>query len=394
MSAFTPTRPDRVPPTVLFVGVVCRRKGTLQLARAARLLLERGLTDWRLVVVGGQGPTPEPEYAEIVTEFAAAGLTDSLVGPEHGPQVRDRLRDADIFVLPSFLEGQPIAIIEAMAAGVPVVATAVGAIPDLVRDGVEGRVVEPGNVEALAEALAELITDPTLRVRMGTAIRERAEAAHDLPELSRSLAGLYAAVLAPPSPGSGEPGRAGRGPVVDGSTAMSRRLTGNLRTSVLVGIVVALLLAGAGAFYAFSQQRSWVAESMVVVLPSAELDEATSASYYETLSRGQIVATFAEVAGTQRFEQRAEDQLGLSPAERNVVSTEVTVVPDTAVILIRRRPADAQVAQQVSPDQPRRCRCQYLTGLTQPFRAVTVSSDKGTAETDRDCHRGCWRRPD
>ncbi|HLL61535.1 MAG TPA: glycosyltransferase family 4 protein [Propionibacteriaceae bacterium] len=195
VAAFTPTRPDRTPPTVLFVGVVCRRKGTLQLARAARRLRERGLTEWHLVVVGGQGPTPEPEYAEIVAEFRAAGLADSLVGPEHGPQVRDRLRDADIFVLPSFLEGQPIAIIEAMAAGVPVVSTTVGAIPDLVRDGIEGRVVEPGDVDALAAALAELITQPDLRARMGAATRERAEAAHSLPQLSRSLSGLYATVL-------------------------------------------------------------------------------------------------------------------------------------------------------------------------------------------------------
>jgi hypothetical protein len=61
---------------------------------------------------------------------------------------------------------------------------------------------------------------------------------------------------------------------------VSRPRPGNLRTSVLVGVVVAVLLAGAGAFYAFASPRSWVAESMVVVLPSAALDEATSASYY------------------------------------------------------------------------------------------------------------------
>jgi glycosyltransferase involved in cell wall biosynthesis len=200
VSTFTPTRPDRTPPTVLFVGVVCRRKGTIELARAARRLRERGLTDWKLVVVGGQGPTPEPEYAEIVAEFTAAGLADSLVGPEHGEQVRARLGDADVFVLPSFLEGQPIAIIEAMAAGVPVVSTTVGAIPELVRDGIEGRVVEPGDIEALADALAELITQPDRRVRMGAAIRQRAEAAHDLPRLSHSLAGLYAAVRGRPAP--------------------------------------------------------------------------------------------------------------------------------------------------------------------------------------------------
>lgn len=200
VDAFAPTRPDGTPPTVLFVGVVCRRKGTLELARAARLLRERGLRDWRLVVVGGPGPTPGPEYAEIVAEFTAAGLADSIVGPEHGEQVRARLARADVFVLPSFLEGQPIAIIEAMAAGVPVVGTAIGAVPDLIRDGIEGRVVEPGNVEAMAEALEQLITDPALRIRMGAAGRERAQAAHDLPQLARRLADLYAAVLSDRQP--------------------------------------------------------------------------------------------------------------------------------------------------------------------------------------------------
>ena len=195
VGAFTPTQADRLPATMLFVGVICRRKGTVELARAARLLRDRGITAWSLVVVGGQGPTPEPEYAEIVAEFEAADLMGSLVGPEHGDQVRVRLEQADIFVLPSYLEGQPLAIIEAMAAGVPVVATSVGAVPDLIRDGAEGRVVEPGDVEQLASALAELIGDPALRARMAAAARRRAEEAHSLPRLSLRLAELYAGVL-------------------------------------------------------------------------------------------------------------------------------------------------------------------------------------------------------
>jgi glycosyltransferase involved in cell wall biosynthesis len=195
VAGFTPTRADRLPATMLFVGVICRRKGTVELARAARLLHDRGITAWNLVVVGGQGPTPEPEYAEIVAEFEAAGLMGSLVGPEHGDQVRARLEQADIFVLPSYLEGQPLAIIEAMAAGLPVIATSIGAVPDLIRDGIEGRVVEPGNVDQLASALAELIGDPGLRTRMAAAARRRAEQAHSLPRLSERLADLYAAVL-------------------------------------------------------------------------------------------------------------------------------------------------------------------------------------------------------
>lgn len=152
-----------------------------------------------------------------------------------------------------------------------------------------------------------------------------------------------------------------------------------LRTSVAVGLVVALMLVVAGAIYAFNQPRAWVAESLVVVLPSAELDEATSASYYETLSRGQIVATFAEVAGSLRFSEQAEERLGLSAAQRAAVTTEVTVVPDTAVLLIRSTAGEAEVARQVSA-KTTDLSVQYLAGLSRPYRAVPVPSARGAAE--------------
>jgi glycosyltransferase involved in cell wall biosynthesis len=184
------------PPTVLFVGVICRRKGLFELARAARTLRERGTRDWKLVVVGGQGPTPQTEYDQIVAEFDAAGLRASMVGPEYGDQIKSRLAQADILVLPSFLEGQPIAIIEAMASGLPVVGTSIGAVPDLIRDGVEGRVVEPGDDVALADALGEIIGDRATRQRMSRASRLRAEQGHGLDRLSARLGALYRAVLA------------------------------------------------------------------------------------------------------------------------------------------------------------------------------------------------------
>jgi len=193
---FPPGGADGEPPTVLFVGVICRRKGLFELARAARALRERGVRDWNLIVVGGQGPTPQTEYDEIVAEFATAGLTESLVGPEYGDQIKSRLGQADIFVLPSFLEGQPIAIIEAMASGLPVVGTSIGAVPDLIRDGVEGRIVEPGDDAALADALGEVIGDRATRRRMSRASRQRAELGHGLDRLSARLADLYRAVLA------------------------------------------------------------------------------------------------------------------------------------------------------------------------------------------------------
>lgn len=195
LANWEPTTVDHEPATVLFVGVICKRKGTVELARAARLLRERGVTGWRLIVVGGQGPTPQPEFDDIVAEFAKAALSDSLVGPEYGPAIRQRLDEADIFVLPSYLEGQPIAIIEAMAAGVPVVGTSIGAVPDLIRDGVDGYVVDAGDVDGLADALRALIENPAIRRDMSRSIRARAEAHHSLEKLSAELAGIYRGIL-------------------------------------------------------------------------------------------------------------------------------------------------------------------------------------------------------
>jgi hypothetical protein len=158
----------------------------------------------------------------------------------------------------------------------------------------------------------------------------------------------------------------------------SRFDTKALRQSVVVGVIIALALLGGGVAYALTQHRTWAAESMVVVLPAASLDDATSASYYETLSRGQIVATFAEVAGSLGFEQQAEVRLGLTAGQRAQVTTDVSVVPDTAVILIRATADDADVAQRMVAATTD-LSVQYLAGLSRPYRVVTVPSAAGSA---------------
>lgn len=195
-------RADDVP-TVLFVGVVCERKGVHDLAAATARLRARGVTSWRLVVAGGQGPTPEPEYQSLVAAMAEAGVPDAMVGEQDHDGVLRLLREADVFVLPSYLEGQPMAIIEAMAAALPVVGGRTGAVPQLVTDDVNGYVVEPGDVGALETALERLVTDAGRRARFGAASRERAERTHDLPALSARLAEAYRQVLAPA--GAGRP---------------------------------------------------------------------------------------------------------------------------------------------------------------------------------------------
>jgi capsular polysaccharide biosynthesis protein len=161
-------------------------------------------------------------------------------------------------------------------------------------------------------------------------------------------------------------------------TLSSRFDTRAVRQSIVTGVIVALALLAAGVTYALTQHRTWAAESMVVVLPAATLDDATSASYYETLSRGQIVATFAEIAGSLGFEQQAEERLGLTPGQRAQVTTDVSVVPNTAVILIRTTAGDADVAQRMAATTTE-LSAQYLAGLSNPYRVVTVPSAAGSA---------------
>jgi glycosyltransferase involved in cell wall biosynthesis len=92
-----------------------------------------------------------------------------------GEQKELYLLDTDIFVLPSWSEGFPLVILEAMAAGCPVISTRVGAIPEVVLDGVTGILVEKQNPQQLAQAMITLIENPDLRRQMGQAGRKRFE---------------------------------------------------------------------------------------------------------------------------------------------------------------------------------------------------------------------------
>ena len=109
-------------------------------------------------------------------------------------------------------------------------------------------------------------------------------------------------------------------------SSFSRR---EVKVSVLAGALAALLVVLAGAAIAFTSTTKWTAESVLVVLPNADLSASDSAAYYETLSRGQIVATFAEVADNQRFQDQAEASLQLTDAQRAGVTTAVTVSAPT-----------------------------------------------------------------
>lgn len=113
-----------------------------------------------------------------------------------GPAEKDALlRASECFVMPSLSEGMPMALLEAMAYGMAIVATRAGGIPELVEDDVTGLLVEPGDPEPLAAALTRLATDPDLRHRLAAAARERARALEP-DEVATHIARLYDSLLA------------------------------------------------------------------------------------------------------------------------------------------------------------------------------------------------------
>jgi colanic acid/amylovoran biosynthesis glycosyltransferase len=161
---------------ILCVAALSRRKGHAVLLDALALLHERG-TPARLTLVGDG-----PERPRLEAQAEQLGLGDAVrfTGPVANDAVPGYYARADVFCLPSFAEGLPTVLMEAMAAGLPVVATNVNGTAELVEDGVSGRVVAPARADLLADALEPLLGDPRLRERIGRAARERVEQSYVL----------------------------------------------------------------------------------------------------------------------------------------------------------------------------------------------------------------------
>jgi glycosyltransferase involved in cell wall biosynthesis len=134
-----------------------------------------------------------PERAALVRLLHARGLEHAVEFAGTVPEARRLLPSYQFAVLPSHKEGLPNAVLEAMAAGLPVIATAVGGVPEIVTEGVTGMLVPPHAPRELANAITRLINDPRLRVRLGTAGRSAAERLSDASCAARHEA-VYQAV--------------------------------------------------------------------------------------------------------------------------------------------------------------------------------------------------------
>jgi len=134
-------------------------------------------------------------YADARSALAAAGLADIAWLPGARSDVAAALRSFDLFVLPSLAEGISNTILEAMASGLPVVATAVGGNEELIAPGVTGALVPRADAEAMAAALRRYVGDAPLRRAHGAAARRRAESEFSLASMAARYAALYDALL-------------------------------------------------------------------------------------------------------------------------------------------------------------------------------------------------------
>lgn len=179
---------------ILCVGRLVPEKAQAVLLHALSLLTKRGV-EAELELVG-DGPT-----REALEELAARlGLEDRVrfAGPVGQDVIGAHYEAATLFCLPSFSEGVPVVLMEAMACGRPVVTTAIAGVRELVRDGETGVLVSPGRADELADAVEMLLDDECLCQRLGEAGRRQVADFYDLDASARQLSELFATLLDAP----------------------------------------------------------------------------------------------------------------------------------------------------------------------------------------------------
>jgi len=165
-------RSASAPPRLLYVGRIAPEKGVEVLLDAFARIRSASPEPLPSLTLAGYDYRGGVYGEEFRRRVEASPLSASVAFAGHvpyGPALFDLYDAHDVLVLPSFTEGFPQVILEAMARGLPVVATSVGGVPRVLRDGVNGRLVAPGNAEALANAVAALLGDPSAAARLANA---------------------------------------------------------------------------------------------------------------------------------------------------------------------------------------------------------------------------------
>ena len=176
---------------VLSVGRLSYEKGHADLVRAAAVLgATQGVPPFHVVIVG-DGPERE-NLGKLAAQLGAANRV-AFAGFQRDTSPYYAL--ASVVAVPSHSEGSPNVVLEAMAAGLPIVANRVGGVPEILEEGITGLMVEPRNPEAMAKALNQLLSDPELQSRLGAAARLRAQTAHTPAAYRAALIRFYEETL-------------------------------------------------------------------------------------------------------------------------------------------------------------------------------------------------------
>ncbi|TVQ87361.1 MAG: glycosyltransferase family 1 protein [Deltaproteobacteria bacterium] len=178
---------------VVYVGWMKPAKGVLDLLCACRDLPEVELTMMGRYV-SEEGVVCEPQVTALAASAELRGRVH-LRGEVSREQVHQELARAQVFALPSYSEGLPMALLEAMMAGLPAIVTRVGGMPEAVIEGRTGRVIDPGDVAALREALASYAREPDLAAAHGRAARELAVARYGQQAIYARLEALWSELI-------------------------------------------------------------------------------------------------------------------------------------------------------------------------------------------------------
>jgi glycosyltransferase involved in cell wall biosynthesis len=186
---FQPPNPRPKLRKVVVVANLRPEKGHDVLVDAAAGVLQR-YPDAQFEIVGGG-----PELQALLARAEAVGVLPAFTFLGHRDDVPARMADGDIFVLPSRSEAFPNAVLEAMASGLPIVASGVGGIVELIDDGATGLLVAPDDARALTDRLCRLMNDPALASRLGNAARAEALARYSFDRMVAAFESLYLSEL-------------------------------------------------------------------------------------------------------------------------------------------------------------------------------------------------------
>ena len=153
---------------VLFLARISEEKGIYDLLEAIARIIKSG-RDVVLKIVG------DGELSEVRRRIEKLGIHEhvQILGWTTGQEKQTLLAKSTVFALPSYVEGLPMGLLEAMAAGLPVVASRVGAIPEVIQDGTSGFLVDPGDINGLADSVEKLLVDVELRKKFSTAANNK-----------------------------------------------------------------------------------------------------------------------------------------------------------------------------------------------------------------------------